>query len=201
MHPYTIDSNARTKVFIILVGLSILTAWAFSRALALPGWSVPWWIDAPSVMGFFGFYTQLFERVLWRHPLLRRLGLIEVPDLNGSWRGPVTSSFGDEHYGHDVTITIVQRWSRIAIRLDGAHSQSRSLTAALLGEESVTSELSYEYLNEPHAGATDAMQAHRGTARLALQRTAQGDALVGEYYTGRGRTTHGRLCVERVRDA
>jgi hypothetical protein len=199
MHPYATDTNARTTVPLIIAGAAIISAWLLARALTALEWSVPWWVDAPSVMGFYGLYTTLFDRWLWRRSLLRWLGLVNVPDLNGTWDGQVASSSGDQHYNHDATVTITQRWSRMTVRLTTDHSHSHSLSAALLDDDTVSPTLSYEYVNEPRAGAAATMHPHRGTARLTLQRRNGSEVLNGEYYTGRGRQTYGTLCVERLR--
>jgi hypothetical protein len=56
--------------------------------------------------------------------------------------------------------------------------------------------LVYEYMNDPHATAVETMHAHRGFA--ALKRSADGEWLEGDYYTGRDRASQGHLRLRRV---
>ena len=92
-----------------------------------------------------------------------------------------------------VSATITQRWSAILIVLATEDSQSRSQVATLRVRDIERPELTYTYLSEPQSRAPEPMQTHRGTCTLRLT----GDALEGNYYTGRGRGTVGELKLER----
>lgn len=174
--------------------LSILLAWGLNRILDWQDLCVPWWIDAPSVFGFYGLLHTLFDHWIWRMLFLRTARVLRIPDLRGSWRGSITSSY-DDNNSLDATITIRQTWTHIVITLESEHSKSQSLTASISTIDVDNPELSYEYLNEPKAGAADTMHAHRGTARLTVERG--GSLLAGEYYSGRGRQKFGSMRFER----
>ncbi len=194
MHGYSTDSNERRVVPFFLAALAIALAWIFSRLLAATHLSVPWWIDAPSSMAFYGSLYALFDKRLWRSRFVRKLGLVRVPNLAGRWRGYLTSSF-DGHAKHrDVRVQIFQTWTQVSIVLSTATSQSRSCVAAIQVADPDCISLIYQYENQPRASATKTMHMHYGTAML---RIANGGFLTGDYYAGRDRGTFGRLSCRR----
>jgi hypothetical protein len=65
-------------------------------------------------------------------------------------------------------------------------------------EDTVAPRLTYEYWNTPNSDAVDSMQAHRGTIWFDIVRDDDAvSELKGDYYTGRGRETIGRIEVRR----
>jgi len=196
MHPYATDSNERKFVPFYIAGLSILTAWIFKWVLGSMQFSLPWWIDAPSVIGFYSLFYTVFNKYLWRRQILRTIGVVTVPDLNGTWKGHVASSFDEYATKYDATIKIFQSWTGISIILESIYSKSRSLIAAIVTENSSGTILSYEYLNEPMPNTKHTMHIHRGTARLTMQ--PNGKSFEGEYYTGRDRQNFGILRFKRI---
>src|SRR5205809_179732 len=95
MHPYSTDSSERERVLFGLALLAVGAAWGLSRLLHATQITVPWWIDAPSTMGFYAIWLKLFDSCLWRWQQLHQIGLLKVPLLAGEWRGHVVSSFDD----------------------------------------------------------------------------------------------------------
>ena len=126
--------------------------------------------------------------------MLRKLKLIQLPDLNGEWIGEVESSYSQDGSTHSVSVVILQRWSKILIGLETQNSRSRSVMASLRIVDLLNSELSYQYVNEPKSNAPDTMAMHRGTTTLELI----GSALEGDYYTGRGRGEVGTIKLHRL---
>lgn len=196
MHPYATDSNERKLVPLFLVIVGVLSAWLLNRVLEGLQFGLPWWVDAPSVVGFYAVFYTAFDRCLWRMPILRRIGLVKVPDLHGTWEGRIASSFDAHATKYDATIGIRQSWARISIDLRTPDSRSHSLTAAILTEDQNAIMISYEYLNEPMLNAKATMHTHRGTARFTL--TPDSQTLEGEYYTGRDRQNFGVLSFRRL---
>ena len=173
--------------------LSVVLVWLLDVGLDAANIDPPWWLSAPSVAGVYAGLFWLFDRFVWRWGPLHKLGILSVPDLNGHWIGAVDSSHGDDGTKVEVSATITQRWSAILIVLDTEESQSRSQVATLRVRDIERPELTYTYLSEPHGRAPEPMQTHRGTCTLQ----PAGDKLDGDYYTGRGRGTVGRLTLER----
>ncbi len=107
-HPYGTDSNERQMIPFFIAGFAIVVAWAVSTVLTKLQWNVPWWVDAPSTMGFYGLFYAFFRKALWRWKPLHWAGVVRVPDLSGTWRGTLKTSFDDRAQVHDVTAQIQQ---------------------------------------------------------------------------------------------
>lgn len=195
MHPYATDSNERKRIPLILAGLSVIFAWILNKILSYCSVSVPWWIDTPSVFGFYGVLYSATDKWLWRWQIFRKVALFKVPDLIGQWSGYVSSSFDDHATRNDVQVTISQTWTRIGITLYTETSQSYSLIGSVLIGQQGEPVLTYEYINEPKPEAPNTMHTHRGMARLLVREA--GKVLEGEYYSGRDRQNYGILHLER----
>jgi hypothetical protein len=195
MHGYSTDSDERRVVPLLLASLAISFAWVSSKLLLVIHLSVPWWVDAPSVMAFYGMLYALFDRYLWRNGLVSKLGLVRMPNLAGCWYGYLISSFDGHAKHHDLMITICQSWTQIAVFLTTAQSISRSCAAVIQVDDPEGVALIYQYQNQPVADATRTMHMHYGTAML---RVSIEGFLVGDYYAGRDRRTFGRICCRRV---
>ena len=195
MHPYATDSAERRLVPLYLAAASIAAAFLLHKTLE---GVIPWWIDAPSVAGFYALFFVAFERWLWRIPFLHSSGLLCVPNLNGRWSGSVTTSFDGHATDHEAYLEIHQTWTGLSVCLKTDRSQSRSLIGTITTQNPTAGTLSYEYINEPKANAVANMQIHRGTARLDLTTSGDRWVLEGEYYSGRGRQNFGTLHFEKA---
>src|SRR5260370_4628008 len=131
MHGYSTDSSERRIVPLLLALLAIALAWTTSRFFAVAHLSVPWWVDAPSSIAFYGALYALFDRYLWRNSFVHKLGLARIPNLTGHWRGYLITSFDGHAKRHDLMIRIFQSWTQIVIYLTTAASMSRSCTAVI----------------------------------------------------------------------
>lgn len=194
MHPYAIDTPKRDQVTVTLMFLSIAIGLGLHLWIQEQQWDIPWWIDVPSVFAVFGLLVYMFDQVVWRVLpgwVKRYLG---IPDLNGTWRGVLKTTYDEFKHEHQVEVEIEQTWRRISIRLKANHSSSRSLTATITTNQSKCSTLSYEYWNEPRPDALKTMEMHRGTAIFEL---ASPDKMEGHYYTGRGREKRGMIALKK----
>src|SRR5215216_5992835 len=91
MHPYSTDSKAVHLATLFVAVGAILSAWALGQVIqTLPG-GAPWWLDTPAVLGFFGAYWSIYDRLAWRWRLFG-LRLSATPDFNGNWAGTLHSS-------------------------------------------------------------------------------------------------------------
>ncbi len=195
MHSYITDSTERRHVPLASAVLAVLLSWALNAVLTALHVSIPWWIDAPSVAGFYGILYKAFDTHCWRWSVWHITGVVKVPVLGGEWTGYVLSSHDDFAAQHPVQVEIRQDWTRMRVTLQGRFSHSHSIVAAILTEAPDGIVLDYEYQNEPVANAVETMQIHHGTARLTLSGTS---VLQGYYYTGRGRGNHGHVHLSRV---
>ncbi|HVH72165.1 MAG TPA: hypothetical protein VNB49_13780 [Candidatus Dormibacteraeota bacterium] len=191
MHGYSTDSNERRLVPLVLAALAIVSAWASSKMMEALHFSVPWWLDAPSSLAYYGALYALFDKHLWRNRIVRKLGLSRIPDLNGRWRGFLVSSFDGHVKRHDVLLQIFQTWTQASVYLTTVTSMSRSSVAVIQVSDPEGVSLTYQYQNQPLSYAMKSMHMHHGTAMLRL--SDEGDCLAGEYYAGRDRRTHGQM--------
>ena len=165
MHSYELDG--RGKVVVVLAATSVLLVWLLDILLNAVGIEPRWWLSLPSFGGFYGLIYRLFDHYLWRCGVLRKLRLIQVPDLNGRWTGEVQSSYaGGVTSPLPVSVFIKQRWSKLIIRLETPASTSHSVSATLRTGDLAYPLLDYMYVNEPRANALDTMNSHRERQRL-----------------------------------
>lgn len=196
MHTYSSDHAERVRVLVVIGILSVVAAWLLHMLLDYLPSRIPWWVDTPSVLGFLALIRAWFDKTLWRNSVAHKILSIDVPDLNGIWKGQLLSSYADHSLPVDAVLTICQTWTGILISLETASSVSRSRAAAFLTDRPGKTCLMYEYLCEPRPNAVGTMHAHRGTGELFLD--SDGTLLEGEYYTGRDRQTYGTLILRRV---
>ncbi len=192
MHAYGLspDSRLRAQPYLIVLGLA--SAWLVVSGLNAIFSSVPWWVDVPSSLGTYGLCWSLYDRLLWRSRLARTLG-VAIEDLRGDWEGMLTSSFDGFEAQTPVQVHIVQTGTRVRMRLTTEKSESYTTGAMLEADEARVS-LTYFFESRPLPDTPDTMHVHRGAGFLELT----GNELAGEYFTGRDRTTYGRLCVRRM---
>jgi hypothetical protein len=194
MHGYSTDSSERRIVPLLLASVAITLAWLSFKILAVMHLILPWWLDAPSTLGYYGALYALFDRHLWRSRFARKLGLVRVPNLTGRWRGYLTSSFDGHVKRHELIINIFQSWTEIVVFLATETSISRSCAAVIQVDDPDGLALTYQYQNQPLAKAMKTMHMHYGTATL---RMSDDDSLTGEYYAGRDRRTFGQICCRK----
>jgi hypothetical protein len=155
-------------------------------------------LAGPSALMVFKGMWWLFDNHVWRWKSARHLLL--VPDLNGKWKvtGKTISKNGQPTpIDWAATITIVQSWTKMRVRLTTKSSGSRSVGATLERDAGVGYWLMYPYENDPLPGEQE-LKRHRGFARLLFDeetRSAQ-----GEYFTDKDRVTHGSMELQRMED-
>lgn len=199
MHSYATDSSERKSIPFFLAALGILAAWILGWIVQKTQISIPWWVDAPAVVGFYGLFYKIFDTWIWRFEFLRKIGVIKLPDLNGVWQGNVSSSYDNYSKEHEAKLKIHQTWTQISIYFESEKSESYSLSGMITAENPVAKALSYEFRNEPKVQAIETMHSHRGMARLTLSLKDKNEFLDGEYFTGRDRQTYGRMHFEKIK--
>jgi len=145
-------------------------------------------------MAYYGILYRMFDVYLWKNSLVRKVGLVRVPNFAGCWRGYLLSSFDNHEKRHPLMLNILQSWTHIRVFLTTPTSMSRSCTAMIRVSDPSGASLVYQYQNQPLADAVKTMHMHLGTGEL--KRLGE-DSLTGEYYAGRDRRTFGRICCKR----
>lgn len=189
MHPYSIDIEERKNILLFLAISSIILSWIFYKILGNYQISLPWWVESPSVLFFYGLLFIAFDKWLWRY--FRVIGLVKTPNLNGEWDGYIKTSFDNHSSKVKATLKIFQNWTRIKILLKTDQSSSQSETASITVDTPEGKYLTYQYINDPRPNAVETMSIHRGTARLLFDEKK--NSLEGEYYSGRDRQNFGSL--------
>ena len=195
MHAYATDAPDRRIAPIVIGALAILMAWGLSALLAAASIVPPWWVDIPSVLGFYWPLWRIYDRWGWK----RRLGPFAfsmIPDYSGRWTGTVTSSY-DSTAEVQATLTITQRWLSILITLETQWSRSHSTMAQISGEGGSRGPgLQYVFRNQPRPLGAPTLIAHQGIAYLRL--SEDGNELTGDYEAGMQRNTEGRMRFVRA---
>lgn len=114
----------------VLAAVSLLITVGIRIACAryLNGFSLPSSFDAFLSIGLFLALCGLVERHFWKIGLLRRLGIVDFPDISGRWVGFLTSSY--QRDGQNVvvpmTLEIMQNASSVFVRacFEKGHSDS-----------------------------------------------------------------------------
>ena len=194
MHPYSIDIKERRTILFSLAIISIILSWSFYQGLYQYKISLPWWIENPSVLYFYGLLFYVFDKWIWKS--FNKIRLIKTPNLIGQWKGYIKTSFDKHSSEVKATLNIFQTWTRIQIILITEHSQSHSETTSIVIDAPGGKYLSYQYINEPKTQAVKTMSIHRGTVRLLFNEKE--NTLIGEYYSGRDRQNFGSLEFKRI---
>lgn len=189
MHDYSIDFSERKTVPFFIAGISIAFAYLIRLTLDYFKIDIPWWVDAPSVMGIYLFLYGVFDGRLWKIRFLSK-----IKNLSGEWEGYLESSHSEFKKKTKCRVVINQKWSSLSVILETKDSRSRSFSGALLTANPIGQELTFEYINEPFANAKEQMNTHKGSCTLLLEAH---DKLSGQYYTGRGRMNHGLINLRR----
>lgn len=189
MHTYSIDTDERKNILLVLAIISIVFSWGFYKILGNYQIALPWWVESPSVLFFYGWFFVIFDKWLWRY--FKKINFVKTINLNGEWYGNLKSSFDNHTSEVKATLKIFQTWTRIKILLTTDQSLSHSETASIIVDTPGGKYLSYQYINEPKSNTAKTMSIHRGTVRLVFDEKK--NSLEGEYYSGRDRQNFGSL--------
>jgi hypothetical protein len=175
----------------LLVFVSLALAYGWDRLQEHLALALPWWVDTPSVLGFYGIVYVLYDLKAWRWFRV----LHGVPDLSGRYEVVLRTSHDGHTAEHPATLTIRQRWSKMVVRLETAQSTSVSNGGYLVEAPGEGCRLMYLYHNTPKPSAVGSMQQHDGTTELRF--AEDGMTGRGSYYSGKGRSHHGELALTR----
>jgi hypothetical protein len=205
-HEYSlVGGTNRAKIgrYLTLIAASVSAGIVFILLSAVDlahrlGWNVNLTPSVLSLVGaaaVFGALYWIFDRFAWQWPFLNTL--IKVPNLSGSWscEGQTINPDGTLGYTWQASITIVQSWDKIRLRLRTAQSGSDSITAGLICDDAEGYRLLYNYRNIPKIGEVD-LKSHIGFAELVFAKDLE--TAEGEYFNGHGRYTFGTMKLKRT---
>lgn len=195
MHAYSSNEN-RTSALGVIALAAVLFAIAANAATAALGVGPSWLVSAPTVAASYGILYRSMDSFAWRWRLFHRLGIIEVPVIDGTYEGELVSSYQQTRL--PVRIRIDQTWTRIAVRFDvlePASSISYSVTAGLGRDGHNDARLTYMYRNQTRPGVADFdMNDHDGAAEVTIDCVS--GKMNGRYFNFRGR--QGTLTLTRA---
>ncbi len=166
--------------------------------------------EHPSVYRFISLVASIITLVciplveaMWRWfwqkiPVMNRW---VFPDLNGTWRGELVSTWKNPETGQSpppipVTFWIKQGIFSISVRMKTGESRSYSTRClAEADRKARIFRLWYAYDNRPDAEVSHRSARHEGAAWLELDMGSHPDQLVGQYFTQR--KTNGDIRVKQ----
>jgi hypothetical protein len=156
-----------------------------------------WLDDASLAISIALALAGLFDRYLWKLPLLRRL-LVAVPDISGTWKGTVSSTWIDPSKKRspapiEAYFSVHQTASSFHLRLMTPDSSSDLLSAQVLPSAQGNCRVAGIYLNEPRIRHRLKSPIHHGA--IILDIADQARPLHGSYWTDRA--TSGDMRLDR----
>src|SRR5699024_9862572 len=132
MHEYSIDVE-RNKVFFYIAAISIIISGSVSYVINLVILTIPYIEFTISIasMAVFGTLYSVFDKVIWKLEFLKKIGIVQTPNLNGTWEGEFSSSYYNFEKSFPAKFVIEQTWSKICIMGEFNYSTSSSYTASL----------------------------------------------------------------------
>lgn len=192
MHSYT-TNNENIKIYSWIAFLSVAASLALAALFKWLKIEVPWFVDAPAVVGFYGIFFKIYDIRIWKWRYFNN-----TPNLTGNWEGKISSSHDRYNNEHPAKLTIKQTWSHISIVLTTENSRSESCVAMISTKTPEGAKIQYAYENKPRNNAVSTMKRHDGTATLIFKRIDGKQILEGDYYTGRDRKNLGTLYFEKI---
>lgn len=200
MHIYVLDSKERRDVPFALafmaLGITFGGRWLLAKYTAVePGPAA----YLPSAFAVYAALYYTFDRVIWRWSVLRLMGVVSVPPIDGRWAGELRSSQSSMGKVHATDLRISQTWTSIRLTLESERSYSASEMALVRCVAPDQLEVRWEYSAESTTPADRTNYNHRGVTMLRLQlgSSAESQVMRGHYYTQQGRDTHGSISVKR----
>jgi len=161
MIPYSLNSDVRKHVTVILVLLSVCITALLENLIALQFKSISDFLSnacsgkafqlliSVAVPPFIVWYLLhiLYSKVLWKFSCFQALH--KIPDLNGVWNGHTVNS-KNPNQNRNVKVTIKQDWNLILIRTDINNTGRESFCQCTIAAIDVTSGeaiLKYAYKN------------------------------------------------------
>lgn len=176
--------------FLILAGLSVCI-WLISIRLQdiAPGFTWDSLKEIPAVGGYLALICVFFSSVAWKWRIFQGW-LVQVPNLNGTWKGEIRSEWIDpETGGKSLPITtylvVRQSLNYISCIQITAESKSRSVSANIIMDKvNQVQTLHFVYSNKPRVSVQHRSNNHDGATSLDIV-LGPSRRLMGKYWTDR----------------
>ena len=165
---------------------------------------------SPSPIKLVSFVTFLITTVLftafnfcwrWVWRKVPALSKLLFPDLNGTWKGHLQTTWKDENGvtpGPIDTVVWIKQ-NLISVSIEQKTKESTSESTRVIPEREPKNDrfrLWYSYHNKPMANVSHRSAQHEGAGWLEMNVGRDKDRLTGQYYTSR--KTNGDLAISRI---
>lgn len=175
LHEYSIDVD-RTKIIYSLTILSSFISVWIPKIPFLSAFSFP-----ITTAGVFAILFLIFDNFLWKLKILRKIGVVQTPNINGTWKGNFKSSYSNFRDAYPATLIIKQTWTKIRIRGKFNNSLSNSDIASIKVKDGSDMMLYYSYRNDKRPEHHELpFSDHSGFC--SLEWNEKEDFFEGEYY-------------------
>ena len=197
MHEYSLNSHNRLVAIYLIATISgFLAAYVthytqtLSHITDLP-------LAAPSGVLVFFLVFWTFDHFIWRWRLWFWLGLIQVPNIRGRWKGALHTSKDNFINSIPIELSVTQTYTKIFIQLDSDTSFSQSHMAAIKMLDQTSYEIRWEYFAQPKTGPESGFR-HYGVTYMRLRGKGGNfkKKQSADYYTEFDRDTSGRITLE-----
>jgi hypothetical protein len=186
-----VNLSKTSHIIFFLVGgglLAIIASWLFSIVIEWisPDSNIPFWVEGLSPLGAYGLLFWLFDRYLWKAPIFEKLGIVNVPNLNGRWIGKQRSTYKDadgNNVSADGVLEIRQTFTSISVNTYYQKSYSSSKVGNFARNNPICY-LYYTFDNEPNSMIEETMQMHKGTVKLNY--LSDSNQIKGTYFNSIG---------------
>lgn len=178
--------------------LMAIAAAVWGAMLLLSGTEVHagWIKPLGTVVGVLMLLLAIFDKWLWAFPWLYPW-FVPYPNLNGTWKGELVSSWTDPKTGDRVApietyLLVKQTFSQLQMRIMTRESASELLAGSII-KDGTSLTVAGLYRNTPKLGHRERSPIHYGGILLEVQGVDGGGGLKleGQYWTDR--TTNGTL--------
>jgi hypothetical protein len=184
-----------TPLIILILILATAIDWLF---LKIAPYLHDHIVRAPSNAAIITLFLAAYDKWLWKFPILRLL--VTVPNLNGRYRGSLSSSYNGNSIEKECVIEIFQTASKTTIYLFANNEQkersySKSVSEVIHDDEDNEHQLLFTYYNY---GLDDKkLSSHEGFNHLKVIRKKKNTIkLKGHYFTNREPQTRGEISVK-----
>ena len=181
------------------------------RAILILLWALPclgyliYKLSPPDVLDFSTFVgiaskaisidtliVTIFIKFLWKLRIFRGW-LVLTPNLNGTWKGEIRSTWNDPETGKRIDpiptiLTIKQTLFHLSCVMRTEEMTSSSCSANfVVDDDNQKAEICYSYNSAPNQTVIERSPQHAGTALLDIDEATQ-KTLFGHYWSGRKTT-------------
>ena len=190
MHTYSINSDERKTVLVLLVLLSTAIVLITKNYIKLPHW-----LPVPSVFAVFGALYWIFDEYAWRWRVFNHL--LKTPDLNGTWKSCLKSSRDNFAKEYESALVVTQTWTKIHILLDGIKFTGESKMAGIEIHTATSFTLKWEYLSKRRPEYAQEEYMHYGITKVTNKPGTNNSTLEGDYYADRSRHSFGPVTIKK----